>query len=302
MTKSHSTNCPACHSSLIARTYSVPDHEYQRSFRAQYALCGQCGSLFQTPMPDMAELSSFYPSDYHSFSGNNFLMKLKNKQRFRSLRKLLPSNKVTILDYGCGAGSFISSVSKYIPEAVFYGYEIADQKEKIILSDRVTIIKGSITDLIDELPPCDLITMNHVIEHLPDPLSVLSSLYKRLNENGIIEGQTPCSKSLEFKIFGTQWSGFHAPRHTVVFSQFGLETLLKKCGLTDIRIGFAFNPAGIAVSLASLFHKDAPGSINRKTLMWTFWVLLATVLYPIDFLSGQPGMINFAAQKITNYE
>ena len=139
--------------------------------------------------------------------------------------------------------------------------------------------------------------MNHVIEHLPDPLKILSVLQSKLKRNGILEGQTPATDSLEQKIFRKRWSGFHAPRHTVIFSRKGLQKILEHAGFAQSQITPAFNPAGIAISLASLSHGDSPGSISRRGLSWLFYVGAATLFYPIDLLSGAPGMINFYARK-----
>ena len=249
-------------------------------------------------MPDSARLSDFYPANDHSFDTNNPLVKLKQKQRLKRLRSLVDSNRMILLDYGCGNGAFIKESAKEMPTAEFYGYEISSQNERQILLDRrVVLLKGSFKFLLQELPLCELITMNHVIEHLADPWKVLSALQMKLNRNGILEGQTPAADSLEQKIFKKGWSGFHAPRHTVIFSKKGLRKILERAGFAQSQITPAFNPAGIAVSLASLSHGDSPGNISRRGLSWLFYVGAATLFYPIDLLSGAPGMINFCAKK-----
>jgi SAM-dependent methyltransferase len=292
------TKCPACQSEKVQSLFAVPDHEYNMDYLAPYAQCLDCFSFFQLPMPDSARLSDFYPANYHSFDGNTTLGKLKQKQRLKRVRSLLDSSRMSLLDYGCGNGAFIKASLKEMPAAEFYGYEIGSQNKKEILFDgRVVLLKGSLEFLLQELPMCDVITMNHVIEHLPDPWKVLSVLQTKLNRNGILEGQTPVTDSLEQKIFKKGWSGFHAPRHTVIFSKKGLRKILERAGFTQSKITPAFNPAGIAVSLASLSHGDSPGNISRRGLSWLLFVGAATLFYPIDLLSGAPGMINFYAKK-----
>jgi SAM-dependent methyltransferase len=290
--------CPACHSEKIQSLFTVPDHEYNLEYRAPYAQCLDCFSFFQMPMPDSARLSDFYPAHYHSFDSNKTLGKLKQAQRLKRLRSLLDSDRITLLDYGCGNGAFIKESAKQMPTGQFYGYEINSQNEKQVLFDgRVVLLKGSFEFLLQELPPCDLITMNHVIEHLPDPLKVLSVLQMKLKRDGILEGQTPATDSLEQKIFKKGWSGFHAPRHTVIFSRKGLQKILEHAGFAQTQITPAFNPAGIAISLASLSQGDSPGNVSRCGLSWFFYVGAATLFYPVDLLSGAPGIINFYARK-----
>ncbi|HEU0207782.1 MAG TPA: class I SAM-dependent methyltransferase [Candidatus Udaeobacter sp.] len=298
MSVSARSKCPACHSENIQDLFTVPDYEYNLSYRAPYAKCLDCLSFFQLPMPDFAGLSGYYPANYHSFETNKVLAKLKQKQRLKRLRSLVGSDKISLLDYGCGNGAFIKESAKEMPTAKFYGYEISSQDEKqILVEERVTLLKGSFEFLLKELPVCDLITMNHVIEHLRDPWEILSALQTRLDPNGILEGQTPATDSLEQSIFKKKWSGFHAPRHTVIFSKKGLRKILERAGFAQTQITPAFNPAGIAVSLANLSRGDSPGNISRRGLRWLFYVGVATLLYPIDLMSGAPGMINFCAKK-----
>jgi trans-aconitate methyltransferase len=292
------TKCPACQSETIQSLFTVPDHEYNLDYLAQYARCWECSSFFQSPMPDLNQLSRFYPATYHSFDINSILGKLKHRQRLRRLRSLIDSDAITLLDYGCGSGAFIKKSAKRMPHSTFYGYEINSTNGKEVLAEgRVILLKGSFSYLLDELPLCDVITMNHVIEHLPNPLKVLSTLRQKLKPHGVMEGQTPAADSLEQSIFKKRWSGFHAPRHTVIFSQKGLMKILKHADLIESQITPAFNPAGIAISLASLPQGNSGGHISRKGFSWLLYVALATFLYPVDLLSGAPGVINFCARK-----
>lgn len=249
-------------------------------------------------MPDGARLSSFYPADYHSMGRRGWLAKLRSDLRIRRLMSQLAGGG-PILDHGCGDGSFLDRAAERMPGRMLYGYEISDRSSVTERCDgRVTIIRGSDEDLFRVLPECRLITMNHVIEHLPDPLQTLSELRRRLLPGGVLEGQTPAAGSLEHRVFGARWSGYHAPRHTVVFSPAGLTSLLARAGLEHVEVGGAFNPAGIAVSLASMLQPaNASGRIARKGPLWLFWLGLSAALAPLDLLSGAPGIINFRTQK-----
>ena len=147
------------------------------------------------------------------------------------------------------------------------------------------------------LPPCCLVSLNHVIEHVPDPMTIVGSLHDRLTPGGCFEGQTPNAASLERRVFGSRWSGYHALRHTVVFSISGLRAVLERAGLERIAITPAFNPAGIAVSLASVTHGESGGVIRRRGLRWTGLLGLASLLAPFDLLLGAPGIVNFTAWR-----
>jgi ubiquinone/menaquinone biosynthesis C-methylase UbiE len=249
-------------------------------------------------MPSSEQLSAFYPGTYHSFTSKGLILKIRHTLRISRLKKFIRQGDI-ILDYGCGNGSFLMSAAEALPHNYFWGYEIDSQFQELTLAEgKVKIIKGSPSDLLDVLPQCNLITMNHVVEHLSEPTWMLKKLQEKLIPGGVIEGQTPAANSLERKIFGTYWSGFHAPRHTVIFSSQGLTQMLIQAGFDNIKIQSGFNPAGIAVSLASCFQGNSAGYINRKGFSWLLFLGLATFLTPIDLLSGKPGIIDFSAIKL----
>lgn len=288
--------CPACGATVVPEGIGVPDHEYGLSYVARYMECNACGTLFQEPMPTIAQLAGFYPSSYHSMTHAGLLNRIRNGMRIRRLAKLVEGDGA-ILDYGCGDGAFLVQAVEQMPHRRFWGFEIADPSETIVLAGgAVTLVKGTPADLLAVLPACSLITLNHVIEHLPEPYEVVKKLAKKLLPGGVFEGQTPAADSLERSVFGASWSGYHAPRHTVIFSRAGLCRLLERCGLSDPVVQGAFNPASLAVSLASIPHSGA-GRIKRSGLKWLCFLALGGMLGPVDLLSGRPGIMNFVAQK-----
>jgi hypothetical protein len=289
--------CPACGAHDPGETRQVPDHEYGLSHRARYARCRACGSEYQLPMPGLEELASWYPPAYHSMGGRGRLQEIRDDLRLRRLVRLLDGDGA-LLDYGCGDGAFLVHAAKTLSSRPLYGYEISDRPETVRLAGgAVTIVKGRVEDLLAVLPPCRLIAMNHVIEHLPDPLAVLRALAAKLVAGGLFEGQTPAAGSLEQRLLGSRWSGYHAPRHTVVFSRPGLVRLFERVGLVEVAVRGAFNPAGLALSLAALSHGDAPGVVPRQGLRWLGLLGVGAALAPIDLLSGAPAVVDFSARK-----
>ncbi len=290
-------DCPACGSSRTDLTCTVPDYEYGLSSRALYATCGECLTTFQAPMPSEAQLTSCYPPTYHAQTNQGLLHRLRCRLRLRQLLPL-PLREGVAVDYGCGNGGFLRFAASECPDVRWYGFEVgATRRVTTLMDGRVTLIEGTVDDLLAQLPPCRLISMNHVIEHLPDPASVLSALSRALLPGGVLIGQTPAAGSWEHRIFGARWSGYHAPRHTVVFSPRGLRECLSRVGFRQITIAPGFNPAGLAVSLASAAAVGATRGIARQGLPWLGWLATGTMLAPLDLLSGRSGIMNFRAVK-----
>lgn len=161
---------------------------------ACYASCAVWGTVRQTPLPTVSELGVFYPADYHAQTGQGLLNRVRQQMRLRRLQPLL-EGEGALLDYGCGTGAFLFHAGATVTDRDLYGFEIAETTE-IIRKGNITIVKGDLEDLLEVLPPCRLITMNHVIEHLRDPADTLSRLSEKLLRGGVVEGQTPAAGSL----------------------------------------------------------------------------------------------------------
>lgn len=294
--------CGACDEPLVegvgAEHISVPDHEYQTRVRVEYHACASCQSLTQVPMPDADRLASFYVPGYHSFTAGKAgrLARWKHRSRLAGLRPLLRDASEPLLDFGCGGGQFLFAAAQAIPNPLF-GFEIAEEEAVDRRCDgRVVLIRGSVDFLVDALPKLRLVTMNHVIEHLPDPAHTFQRLSERMLPGGIFEGQTPNPASLEHRLFGARWSGYHAPRHTVIFSPAGVRALFARLGIDDCPVRPAFNPAGIAVSLLSLRNGSEGGLMPRSGLVWYAALGAACAGYPVERLANSPGMIDFRAR------
>ena len=293
--------CRACLQSGLADFVTITDFEYKIAGGGRYGRCRHCGSFTQMLMPTGELLSSYYPSHYHSFLPPSSLSRSRQNFRIDRLKKSVGDQvfRKTVLDFGCGQGLFLNTLAETFPEGRFLGYEIGDQNIKEDRYDgRLTIYRGDPEFFWDQVPAIDIVTMNHVIEHLPEPLPVLKQVCAKLVPGGVLEGQTPNTDSYERWLFGERWSGFHSPRHTVVFSAAGLETVLRKAEFDRVVVTPGFNPAGWAVSLASMLQdKQHPVGIRREGLIWLALVLAAVVPSYVESKMKHCGMSDFLATK-----
>ena len=72
--------------------------------------------------------------------------------------------------------------------------------------------------------------------------------------------------------------------------------MFARAGLVHVGVKGGFNPAGLAVSFAAT-ARNPPRGIRREGAGWLWWLGCATLLAPIDLLSGAPGIMNFTAAK-----
>jgi 2-polyprenyl-3-methyl-5-hydroxy-6-metoxy-1,4-benzoquinol methylase len=80
----------------------------------------------------------------------------------------------------------------------------------------------------------DLVIMNHTLEHVEDPLSVLKKIYKILRKEGIVLIDVPNAGGLASKILGNRWP-YRLPReHRSQFTRKSLANLFREAGFKPI--------------------------------------------------------------------
>lgn len=141
----------------------------------------------------------------------------------------LPATKIgRLLDVGCGSGELIGRMGSL-------GWKVAGVDPDPVAVQRgrdsgLDIQQGSISDL-PESELYDVITLNHVIEHVPYPIALLRECRKRLNPNGIVLITTPNIVSFGHKWFKQYWRGLEVPRHLLLFSPSSLSQCVVRSGL-----------------------------------------------------------------------
>ena len=102
-----------------------------------------------------------------------------DKRRFDQFKNIIRGKD--LLDFGCGIGGFIKHANKISNLA--HGIEL----EKRLVSyfeDNHLIVHQYLSELNEN--KYDVITLFHVLEHIPDPRSLLEELRSRLNTGGEI--------------------------------------------------------------------------------------------------------------------
>ena len=95
-----------------------------------------------------------------------------------------------LLDVGCGNGAFLRAFSSALPRWSLHGTELnAKYQEEVESIDRVEALHvGS----LDQVPGCfDLVTLIHVLEHIPNPRGLLAELCDKLKCGGLLVIQVP---------------------------------------------------------------------------------------------------------------
>jgi SAM-dependent methyltransferase len=98
----------------------------------------------------------------------------------------------------------------------------------------------------------DVVSLFHVLEHLRDPLNLLSKVHGWLRPRGVLVIQVPNACSLQARLCRSRWSAFDVPRHLVHWTEDTLTRALQQTGydvLAIRRISWRDNAPCLAASL-----------------------------------------------------
>jgi SAM-dependent methyltransferase len=143
------------------------------------------------------------------------------------LRRHGPAAK--LLDVGCGNGEFLARMRDLGWDTI--GVEPDEMAAQIARKRHgLTIHTGTLETLPAGNGSFDAITLSHVIEHLPDPLTSLKRSFQFLRPGGRLVVVTPNARSLGSRLFWQNWAGWDPPRHLYIFTPRSLESALRAAG------------------------------------------------------------------------
>jgi len=147
--------------------------------------CMRCGYVFHNPRPSFDELVNFYsrPSQY-----DHWLEQLEPRDRMwkRRLKIILPFRKPgSLLDVGTGIGQFLSVARPYYNQVC--GTEVSSTAVEIAKRKYdIDLLRGTLEDLANAGKVFDNISLFHVLEHVPNPMTLLQICHSLLSRDGVL--------------------------------------------------------------------------------------------------------------------
>ena len=247
-----SPGCPLCDSSTACTLFIARDRLLGRVGEFPVVRCAGCGLVFLRPRPSPAELGSFYPDTYYPLDqqptrearavAEGLLARIIGWRREHQLQA--PS----LLDIGCGTGLFLHLAREAGLQV--RGIELSESAVAYArMNYGLDVHHGTLenTDLPDQ--SFDIVTMWHVLEHLPDPVAALRRVARALKPDGLLLLGVPNFDSIEARIFGRRWYSLDAPRHLYQFTPRTMATVLNAVGLMPRRIIHSPGTAGLVYSV-----------------------------------------------------
>ena len=214
------------------KTYLKTKDYFNTQEEFELLLDEELDMLITHPTPD--NLSTYYKSENyisHNDSSKSPIDKIYRLVKKYSLRKKvklissLSKNEKTLLDVGAGTGDFLIESLKN--DWKIKGVEPNSLARKKALDKGITL--HSSLDEIKELQ-FQVITLWHVLEHLPDLEKQITKLKSLLKPNGYLIIAVPNYKSYDALKYGSHWAAYDVPRHLWHFSKGSISTLFSKQG------------------------------------------------------------------------
>ena len=251
---------------LTVKDYSVSGEDFQLVHNEELDM------LETTPQPSANTISEYYKSeDYisHTDSKRNWFEKAYHFVRGMALKRKLtlinsfPVSGKTILDVGCGTGDFLQTAKNNSWNV--YGIEPNEKARAIANSKTKNQVFDTNTLQEFESGTFDVITLWHVLEHLPNLEIEIQNLNRLLKPNGRLVIAVPNFKSYDAKHYNAFWAAYDVPRHLWHFSQTSISKLFSKHNL-EIEKTLPMTFDAFYVSLLSEQYKS--GSKNPLTAFW----------------------------------
>ncbi len=177
----------------------------------QYLRCNTCGLIKLADIPE--NLEQYYSSDYYDIPTPERLAELARKDTFKIETLAHYSRPGRLLEIGPAWGTFALQAKQA-------GYQVdaieMDANCCAFLNQTVgvrAICSNAPHEVMESLGSHDVIAIWQVIEHIPDPWTLLGAVAKNLSPGGILILATPNADAWQFRVMGSEWPHIDAPRH-----------------------------------------------------------------------------------------
>jgi SAM-dependent methyltransferase len=227
--------------------------------RFTFVRCTLCDLVFLSPRPTPEAMGAYYPPSYLPHRGPEAWGRWRglvdaagrrtDRARVRWIQEKAGAGAgARLLDVGCGRPTFLRRAVDDLG-ATGVGLDISDAGWREGDWGGLRLLEGTVREALDELrglagPGFDMITLWHALEHEHDPRGTLEALLEVAAPGAHLVVEVPNLDSLTARMHGTDWAGFHTPRHTAAYTPATLGALLGVSGwsVTDQRSHGTLDP------------------------------------------------------------
>lgn len=238
--------------------------------------CKICGFKHIIPIPTKGEMEQYYKNQYYNIEKANYIKKQQKdiewwnfiySERFTMFEKYLSKKQRRILDIGCGPGFFL----KFGRERNWntFGIEPSTKAALFAQSLGLEVVNEYFgKDNFKKLGKFDVIQLNQVSEHLPNPRETIILCHKLLNPGGLLFISV-ANEYNPFQRIVTEYLGYPhwwvvPSQHINYFSKKTIKGLVISCDFKIINVTTSF-PIDIFLLMGDDYvNNDSLGKICHK--------------------------------------
>ena len=159
------------------------------------------------------------------------------------IRRHVPSGR--LLDVGAGVGALLSVASRHGYSAK--GVEVSEWASGYARREKgLDVATGTLEDAGFADAHFDVVVLNHVIEHVPDPRALLVEIRRILRPEGLIVLGAPNAGSLMARLIGARWASFRPGEHIWHFTPATPRTVSRVTNRSEAMLLLARNDAALS--------------------------------------------------------
>lgn len=282
------TSCLLCHNKKHKKLYGIGKFDILK--------CINCGLVFLSPSPTEKELKNYYSSNYYSRKANileNILDFINRYILLNEVGKFKKRGK--LLEVGFGNGELLDFFKKRGWET--YGVETSKQAFNLArVKIKDNIYNKPLVECHFKKNYFDLVILSHVIEHIKDPLFLLSGAKRVLNKEGVLIIEVPSLDSIEYFLSKENYFAFvDMPGHLYFFTQLTIKRLLMKAGFKVLGKGITFFilPVSLIKSVnAKIKHR------LMKLFLFPIILLLTVLVRTVDIILGRNKVVRYYFKRL----
>ena len=232
--------CPSCGGSRLKRfAAQAYDASPKQPQTVNIVECEPCAWAWQYPLSrDVGASRVVFEAAYKAAAADTYFDPTKRTSVARLQRDFLMQRFApkSLLDMGCGDGTFATEMAS--AGCVSVGLDPSLPEDKVTHPQapdaKLTLLRGG-SEALDELRTFDVVTLWDVIEHVPEPLSLIRAAARRLNPGGWLVVETGNFQSKGRIESSTKWWAYQLD-HRWYFAPPQLRDILGACGLGSIEI------------------------------------------------------------------
>jgi len=189
-------SCDLCQSNKLETIYKS----------SNICRCQACGYIFDNPRPSLEDIIQYYSSEgqYNVWLEQSEGRDLLWKRRLSIITDFV--KKGNLLDVGAGIGQFLYYARQFFE---VQGTEVSKEAIKIAKERySVELREGTLENMNSfQSNSFDVITLTHVLEHVPHPSETLKKCYDLLKRGGLLFISVP-NENFWSRLYLSQHGGF----------------------------------------------------------------------------------------------